>query len=68
MRLEIINLMFGAVGTVEASRLSHIDYAPQIFRSKKLVGPAEISWLKCASGQLKCVICIIFSYERRDWG
>ena len=33
----------------EASRLSHIDYAPQIFRSKKLVGPAVIPWLKCAS-------------------
>ena len=45
------NILVSVVVQREApsSRLSHFDYAPQIFRSKKLVGPAEISCLKCAS-------------------
>ena len=55
MRLEIINLMFGAVGTVEAEVISIMHLK---FHFAKLVGPAEISCLKSTSGQLKCVICI----------
>ena len=47
------NILFSVVVDREAedssTTLRHFNYAPQIFRSKKLVGPAVISCLKCTS-------------------
>ena len=46
MRLDRFNVWgSGRSGHVSGSRLSHIDYAPQISIASKFVGPAEISWL-----------------------